>query len=326
MDVLSEILRTVTVQGSLYFRTAFSPPWGLLVPRFSNVARFHLLTRGTCWVRVASCAEPTRLERGDLIVIPHGAEHHLLDDLKTTPLAVDEVVRRAGFSGEGALVYGAEPATEPTSMVCGHFAFHAERGSLLLKSLPPFIHVPHTETLNYGWLDDAMKFIAYEASADQAGATAIVNRLSEIIFIQTIRRYADVHEPERGLFAALADEQLARAMRAFHLKPGEAWTVETLARAAGMSRTLFSQRMGEILGMSPMEYVTQWRLESAHKELADRQGSVPEIAESLGYQSVSAFGRAFKKRFGRGPGEVRRGAVTLERPRDLERCSGLNAG
>ena len=106
---------------------------------------------------------------------------------------------------------------------------------------------------------------------------------------------------------ALADEQLARAMRAFHLRSGEDWTVETLAKAAGMSRTLFSQRMSMVLGMSPMEYVTQWHLESTRKALADRRGSVPEIAESLGYQSVSAFRRAFKKKFGRGPGEVRRG-------------------
>jgi AraC-like DNA-binding protein len=307
MDVLSEILRTVTVQGSLYFRTAFSPPWGLLVPRFQKVARFHLLTRGSCWVRVEHSVQPIRMERGDLIVIPHGAEHHLLDDLKTEPLSIDEVVRQAGFTGEGALVFGSEPASEPTSMVCGHFSFDPERGALLQHSLPPFIYVPHTETLSYGWLDDAMKFIAHEATTNQPGAVAIANRLSEIIFIQTIRQYASIHKPETGLFAALANEQLARALQAFHLRPGEDWTVETLARAAGMSRTLFSQRMSEVLGMSPMEYVTQWRLERAHKALTDRHGSVPEVAESLGYQSVAAFSRAFKKQFGRGPGEVRRG-------------------
>jgi len=203
-NVLSEILRTVTVQGSLYFRTAFRPPWGVVVPRFSNVARFHLLTRGACWVRVENCSQPIRLESRDLIVIPHGSEHHLLDDLNTPPLAVDEVVRQAGFKGEGALVYGAESAAEPTSMVCGHFTFDADRGRLLLQSLPGLIHIPHTETLNYGWLDDAMKFIAYEAAADQPGAIAIVNRLSEIILIQTLRRLAIAYKPERGLFAALA--------------------------------------------------------------------------------------------------------------------------
>ena len=238
-NVLSEILRTVTVQGSLYFRTAFRPPWGVVVPRFSNVARFHLLTRGACWVRVENCSQPIRLESRDLIVIPHGSEHHLLDDLNTPPLAVDEVVRQAGFKGEGALVYGAESAAEPTSMVCGHFTFDADRGRLLLQSLPGLIHIPHTETLNYGWLDDAMKFIAYEAAADQPGAIAIVNRLSEIILIQTLRRFAIAYKPERGLFPALANKQLASAMRAFHLNPGADWTVETLSRAAGMSRTLF---------------------------------------------------------------------------------------
>src|SRR3974390_2344092 len=121
MDVLSEILRTVAVEGSLYFRTAFSPPWGLLIPSFRNVARFHIVTRGTCWVRVPVCDQPIHMERGDLIVIPHGVEHHLLNDLMTTPLAVDEVVEQAGFTGEGALVHGAASISEPTTMVCGHF-------------------------------------------------------------------------------------------------------------------------------------------------------------------------------------------------------------
>lgn len=307
MDVLSEILRTLKVQGSLYFRTAFSPPWGVLVPRYGSVARFHLVTRGACWVRVENTSHPIRMERGDLIVIPHGAEHHLLDNLTTPPLAMDEVVQQAGFTGEGALVWGAEPAAEPTCMVCGHFTYDTERGALLRESLPHFIHVPHTETLNYGWLDDAMKFIAYEAAAHQPGGEAIVNRLSEIIFIQTIRRYAYTSNQAKGLFAALADEQLGKSLQAFHRNPGQVWTVDELARTAAMSRTLYSERMREVLGLSPMAYVTQWRMELAHEALLDRQANIPEIAEVVGYRSLSAFTRAFKKQYGRGPGEVRRG-------------------
>jgi AraC family transcriptional regulator, activator of mtrCDE len=306
MDVLSEILRTLKVQGSLYFRTAFSPPWGVLAPHYGKVARFHLVTRGACWVRVENVAQPIRMERGDLIVIPHGAEHHLLDELTTAPLAVDEVVQQAGFVGEGALVWGAEPTAEPTCMVCGHFTFDAERGALLHESLPIFIYVPHTETLNYNWLDEAMKFIAHEAAANQPGGEAIVNRLSEIIFIQTIRWYASTSNQMKGLLAALADEQLGKSLQAFHRNPGQLWTVEELARAAAMSRTLFSERMRKVMGMSPMEYATQWRMEIAHEALTDRRVNVAEIAEAVGYQSLSAFTRAFKKQFGRGPGEVRR--------------------
>ena len=307
MDVLSDILRTLKVQGSLYFRTAFSSPWGVLVPRFANVARFHLVTRGACWVRVENAPAPIRMERGDLIVILHGNEHHLLDDLATPPLAVDEVVKRAGYTGEGALVWGSEPASEPTCMVCGHFTFDSERGALLHGSLPNFIHVPHTEALNYGWLDDALKFIAHEAAASEPGGEAIVNRLSEIVFIQMIRRHASTSNQTKGLFAALADEKLRQALQAFHRSPAQVWTVDELARAAAMSRTLFSERMRDILGIPPMAYVAQWRMERAHEALMDHRSSIPEVAELFGYRSLSAFTRAFKRQFGRGPGEVRRG-------------------
>lgn len=306
MDVLSDILRTLKVQGSLYFRTAFSPPWGVQVQRYGKVARFHLVTRGSCWVRVENVEQPIYLERGDLIVIPHGAEHHLLDDLATVPTAVDDVIRQSGFNGQGALVWGEKPTAEPTCLVCGHFSLVAERGVLLHRSLPQFIHVPHTKALNYGWLDDTMKFIVHEAEEDEPGGHAIVNRLSEIIFIQAIRRFVSSVRQEKGLLAALSDERIRNALEAFHKEPGQPWTVEKLAHAAGMSRTIFSQRMREVLEMSPMEYVTLWRIELAHEALAERRGSVREIAESLGYQSLSAFTRNFKKQFGRGPGEVRR--------------------
>lgn len=306
MDVLSDILRTIRVQGSLYYRTAFSKRWGITVPRHGNVARYHLVTRGFCWVQVEGVAQPVRLESGDLIVIPHGAEHCLADDLSVPAVAADEVVRQTGFVGEGPLIWGSEPSDDPVSLICGHFSFGSEQGGLLVKSLPAFLHIKHTETLHYGWLADAMKFIALEATSWQPGSEAVVNRLSEIVFVQTVRAYAQSHRSGAGILSALSDPEVGRALQALHRNPAFNWTVDELAREAGMSRTLFSGRVKELLGLSPISYLTQWRMELAREALFDRRLSVAEVAEKVGYQSLPAFSRAFKKQFGLGPGEVRR--------------------
>lgn len=307
MDVLSDILRNVHVKGSLYFRTAFTDPFGVRVPAFSNVARFHLVTRGKCWASVSETEGKIRLEKGDLIVIPNGAEHSLFCDHSQPPfLSVDEVVEQSGFTGEGALVWGGEESEEMTSLVCGHFSFDSERGKLLLDALPPFIHVPNTEILHYSWLDSAMKFITHEAFERQLGSEAIINRLAEIIFIQTVRTFSKTKDETKGFFAALGDSQITQVLQAIHKDPAQSWTVDSLARVAGMSRTILAERMKEVLGISPIAYLTHWRMEMAHEALVHQTDGIPEISEAVGYQSLSAFTRTFKKHYGRGPGEVRR--------------------
>jgi len=312
MDVLSDILSSVQIRGSLYFRTAFTPPWGVTVPRFSNVSRYHLVTRGSCWVTVEGDDTKIKLEKGDLIFVTNGAAHDLFCDSSVPPfLRVEEVIQQSGFNGKGALLWGGDLDGETTSLVCGHFEFDHDRGKLLLNELPPFIHVPNTEILHYNWLEQAMRFITFEAFEREPGSEAVINRLAEIIFIQTIRTYAKRNADSSRLFSALQDEQIGRVLEAVHEDPAENWTVETMAREAGMSRSVLSQRMNEVLGTTPIAYLTRWRMEVAHRALVSRRDGIPEIAESVGYQSLSAFTRAFKKQFGRGPGEVRReGAAT----------------
>lgn len=307
MDVLSDILRTVQIRGSLYFRTAFTPPWGVTVPRYSNVSRYHLVTRGSCWATVEGCEDKLKLEKGDLIFVTNGASHDLFCDASVPPfLSVEEVIQEAGFNGKGPLAWGGDMDGETTALVCGHFEFDHERGKLLLNELPPYIHIPNTEILHYTWLEQAMRFITHEAFEREPGSEAVINRLAEIIFIQTVRTYAKRTDDTSRLFTAMQDEQLGRVFEAIHENPGENWTVESMARAGGMSRTLISQRMNEVLGVTPMAYLTRWRMELAHERLLSTREGIPEIAESVGYQSLSAFTRAFKKHFGRGPGEVRR--------------------
>ena len=306
MDVLSDILRAVRIQGRLYFKTAFSARWGIAVPGDGNVARYHMVTRGFCWVTVAGEPTPIRLESGDLIVIPHGAGHCLLDDPATPAVPLEDVLRHTGYAGDGPLVWGDGDSIEPTTIICGQYSFSSNHADVLVRSLPSFIHIKHTETLNYGWLADAMRFTAYEADSWQPGSEAVVNRLSEIIFVQSVRAYAQSHQAGTGILRALSDDHLAGALRALHRDPAFNWTVDDLAREAGLSRTLFAERMKELLGVSPISYLTQWRMELAREALADHRCSVTEVAERVGYQSLPAFSRGFKKHFGFGPGEARR--------------------
>lgn len=306
MDVLSQILQMVRLRGSLYFRTEFDPPWGVRVPPYRNVARFHLVIRGECWVRVPTADAAVLLAPGDLVVIPHGAEHVLSDARDTTAVAVDEVVRNAGFSGDGALVYGGLSSGRTTNLVCGHFQFDEEAIHPVLRALPAYIHVRGSDSLNYTWLDNAMRFIGLEAWSGRAGSEAIVHRLSEIIFIQVVRAYLDnAGERAQGL-AAIADRQISRALGVIHASPQAPLTLELLAREAAMSRTQFAARFRQLMGMTPMDYVTFWRMQVARHRLADGAGNIVEVAADAGYGSEAAFSRAFKKTFGMNPSAFRR--------------------
>ncbi len=299
MDVLSDILRHVKLRGSLYFRTEFNPPWGVRVPPFANVARFHMVTRGRCWVGVGP-KTILELNAGDFIVITRGAEHCLLSQPETPISALDDVIAKSGFKGQGALCYGGTDASTQTSLVCGHFEFDPLGGKPFLDSLPPFILVRGSEQIKYGWLNEAMTFIEHEIQGNAMGAEAIVTRLSELLFIRVIRSLAP--EAEVGLFAALRDRQIGRALEAIHAKPNKAWTLSALAVEAGMSRTAFAERAKALLGMTPMHYVAYWRMELARRRLEISGDSVEQIADMVGYQSPPAFIRAFKKQYGIGPG------------------------
>lgn len=304
LDVLSDILDAVRLKGTLYFRTEFSPPWAVRVPQFSNVARFHLAVRGSCFVEVEGEARPIQLNAGDLVVIPGGRAHVLADSLGRDPVAVDEVVQRSGFRGAGALVYGGEDRAAPTRLICGHFAFAEYGGRLLLSALPRVIEVRRGESLGDALLSEGMKFITAEASAGAPGGAAIVNRLAEILFIRAIRQVAATQGA--GILAGVRDGQIGKAIGAIHREPEKAWTVDELAREAGLSRTVFAERMRELVGVAPMQYLTEWRMECALRRLSESALPIAEIAKRAGYNSDASFNRAFKRHFGVGPGKFHR--------------------
>lgn len=312
LDVLSDILTRLSLRGTLYFRTSFTEPWGVRVPAFCNVARFHFAHRGEAMVRVAGVPLPVHLAQGDLIVIPHGAAH-VLSCRHTGPddaLPLDDVLSRSGFPGHGTLVWGGEETPRDTQLICGHFALAEGSRHLLFERLPPFIHLRGYGVEAGPWLEATLKVIGAEAGGTRLGGDLIALKMSEAIFAQAIRAHIETAATEDCGVAGFADPHLARALTAFHRAPTGDWTVASLAREAGLSRTGFAERFSNRLGVTPMAYVTSWHMQIAREALAERGLSVTEAAEASGYASESAFSRVFKKEIGVPPATFRRSGYT----------------
>lgn len=311
LDLLSDILTRLSLRGTLYFRTSFTEPWGVRVPASCNVARFHFAHRGEALVRVAGEAAPVILAQGDLVIIPHGAAH-VLSCRHTGPeeaLPLDDVLSRSGFPGHGTLVWGGDASPQDTQLICGHFALAEGSRHLLFERLPPFIHLRGYGEEAGPWLEATLRVIGAEAGGARLGGDLIALKMSEAIFAQAIRAHIEQSRRRQGGIAGFADPHLSRALAAFHRRPASEWSVAALAREAGLSRTGFAERFTAMLGVTPMAYVTAWRMQIAREALAMRGLSVADAAELSGYASESAFSRVFKKEIGLSPAAFRqRGA------------------
>ncbi len=314
MDVVSDILGTLKLHGSLYFRTEFRAPWSVRVPVERDVVRFHLVASGDCWVTVGGRAEPIALTTGDFIVIPHGADQVLSDEQGRPPEALDDVLRAAEFTGEGPLRLGPVEGTRVAKIVCGFCEFDSGADHPLMRSLPGYILIRGVDAMAYSWLAEALRFLTYEAHSDNLGQSAVVDRLAEILFIQAVRVHSESAGHEAGYFAGLADPPIYRALSAMHLQPERPWTLPILAKEVGLSRSLLSERFRHLVGQPPMQYLTEWRLQKARQMIAESGISIEQVAWRVGYQSLPSFSRLFKRHFGVSPGRYRRSNTTETDP------------
>jgi AraC-like DNA-binding protein len=308
MDLLSDILSHMQLSGTLYFRTSFTSPWSIVVPPFENVSRFHFAHKGRCLVRIGKKESPILLEQGDLVIITRGATHTLYCDPKTENQAVllDEVVENSGFDGTGALVYGELGTDHETQLVCGHFAFDPNASQLLLDALPSHIHIKNYGEAAGRWMESTLRVIGSEAGCGQMGSDIIALKMSEIIFAQALRVYLGSGDANQPVLAGFSDPQISRALTAIHKNPAFPWSLAELSRISSMSRTSFAMRFVRCMSMTPMGYVTHWRMQIARHELATTSEPIIEIAEKVGYHSEAAFGRVFKKLHRKAPASYRR--------------------
>ncbi|MEP2098245.1 MAG: AraC family transcriptional regulator, partial [Ascidiaceihabitans sp.] len=212
----------------------------------------------------------------------------------------------SGYAGTGVLVYGGDEPLSETQLICGHFSFDPHAKHILLERLPPFIHLK-----NYGehagkWMEATLRVIGEEAGRHRLGGDLIALKMSEVILAQAIRSFMESDEALKWGLGGFSDDNLRRALDAFHKATTKAWTVEPLARVAGMSRTSFAVLFQKKMAMTPMEYVTGWRMEIAKNVLIQPKATLSDAAESAGYASDSAFARVFKKETGFTPAKFRK--------------------
>jgi AraC-like DNA-binding protein len=308
MDILDDILNTLDLRGALYFRTDFSGPWSVCVPELGAAARFHLVLQGRCHVTTA-CGAELDLGPGDLVMVPRGWSHVLADAPGREAPALETVLQDCGYDGQGVLTVGQGDANASTQMLCGHFTFRSLADHPILRALPDHILISAAMRLKEPLLDEMLRLAARRAFAEGLGSAAAITRLSEIVFIEVLRAGINQSAELMSLLQAFRDRQIGRALSLIHDAPEKSWSVESLASEVAMSRSRFAERFRELVGVGPMGYLSDWRLQKALAMLEGSQSNIQEIAGRTGYQSAAAFTRAFAGKFGIAPSEYRRKAA-----------------
>ncbi|HTY65046.1 MAG TPA: AraC family transcriptional regulator [Alphaproteobacteria bacterium] len=320
-DVLSEVLSAVRLSGSVFFDVTATAPWVAEAPPSAQIAdavmpgaqhaiEYHVLTRGSCWIALVDGApfEPIQLHEGDIAVIPHGEPHALSSAPRMRAPPDLDVHRRP--KDEGSLPFKLRTGTGGTDdahMICGFFACDVRPFNPLLEALPRFMRIGRgTSSATDSLLDQFIRLASVEISDKRAGAQSVLNKLSELMFIEAIRAYMDRLGAETtGWLAALRDPLVSRAIALLHAQPVRSWTLDELAAESGASRSGLASRFSQLMGYPPIQYLTRWRMQLAAKRLAERGAKVAAVAQEVGYDSEAAFSRAFKKFSGRSPSEWR---------------------
>jgi len=300
-DILSDIFDTIRLRGTFYFSTDYAPPWVVTVPAYQKAARFHLVVQGRCHVAILD-GPKADLGPGDLVVITRGLEHTLADEAGRKPLLVEDDSMANGF--KGAFAGGTHDPSAATQLVCGHLSFRQGADHPLLRALPLLIVMRAIDRAQHPLLDETLRLIVRLAFSGSLGAAASISRLSEVFFIETVRAAIAHHAELAVVMTAMTDKQIGRALGRIHEAPAEPWTVEALAQVAGMSRSRFAERFTELVGVAPMSYVAEWRLQKALARLSEGDASIKAVAAEVGYLSAAAFSRAFSQRFGRPPSDA----------------------
>lgn len=322
-DALSDVLSAVHLSGSIFFDVTARSPWVAEAPPAAQIAddvtpgarhliEYHVVASGACWISLLGGApfEPVRLEEGDIAVIPHGDAHVVSSepgmraapnlDMHRRPEDINALPFTIRTGGEGP---------SDTHLLCGFFSFDARPFNPLLDSLPRFMRFSRNESLGaHGMLDQFIRLATAETGNKRAGRQSVLNRLSELMFVEVIRLHMDkLAHDNVGWLAGLRDPLVSRVLTLLHARPAHAWTLEELASEAATSRSALVDRFTQVVGRPPMQYLTQWRMQIAAKRLAEPGVKIAVVAREVGYESEAAFSRAFKRLAGRSPGQWRIG-------------------
>jgi len=319
MDALSDVLRVVRLVGGLFLDAKFSAPWSLAgrvegvdfepfleSPTPAQVIGFHYVVEGRLLAHVQG-GPPVELKSGEIVLLPRNDVHVLASGLEVKPVPAAEVVLPQAGIGIPQVTYGG--GGEETHIVCGYLGGDSHQ-SPLIASLPPLITLNVKETPGGDWIAQSFAFAARELADGRVGGATVIAKLSELMFVEAVRRYvATLPDEATGWLAGLRDPAIVKALALMHTQVARQWTAEALAQAVNMSRSAFAERFSTLIGQPPMSYLTHWRMQVAAHKLRDGRMSIGQIAFDIGYESEAAFTRAFKREVGTPPAAWRKQAL-----------------
>jgi AraC-like DNA-binding protein len=314
-DPLSEALRSVRLMGAIFLDAELGAPWGFASPATSTTAHvlapgaehlvlFHLLVEGRASARVSE-HDAVALEPGDIVVLPRGDAHELwngkvralTDASELLPKILNGAIASERGGGKGPV----------SKFICGYIGCERQAARLFLAGLPPIFKVNISREASGEWIASSIRYLASERASTRAGRSALLAKLAEALFIETLRQYlSQLPSEHTGWLAAARDPAVGRALAAMHREPAQPWTVAELAKRAGVSRTVFAARFSHYLGEAPLAYLARWRMQLGARLLETTRDSVLEVAQKVGYESEAAFNRAFRREFTLPPARYRR--------------------
>ena len=317
MDAFSEILAAMKLKGATYFRAEFSSPWcvcspsskelvSILAPEAPHLLIYHLVVEGRALARLRE-GKWLGLEAGDVVVFPHGDPHELFSDERAHNDVTSAVFNKMLAHDLRPLQAGG--GGENTRFVCGYMVCDPFICRPILEGLPRIMKVNLRTDRSGHWLENSILHLADEATSHRAGSDAMLAKLSEALFVETLRRYiAGLPEEQTGWFAGARDPIVGKSLAILHSRVNHPWTIADLAKEVGLSRSSLVERFSRFLSVPPMTYLTRWRLQSAARSLTTTPRGTADIAADVGYESEAAFNRAFKREFGLPPARYRREA------------------
>ena len=317
MDALSDVLRTTHLSGGVFLQAEFTAPWCMIAHVTSKLCApflgptvqlipYHYVVEGELWVSVEGSGTPHKLGSGELVLFPRNDGHLMGSDLGLPPVEAGAIIVPAA-QGLHTIRHGGGGA--PTRMICGYLGAGGARDNPVIATLPAAMTLKVGEIEAADWIRSTFHYAASEAAAGRPGSATVLAKLSELLFVEAVRRYVDeLPADQTGWLAGLRDPVVARTLALMHGDIVRPWSVEELGRAAGVSRSALAERFTRMIGMAPMHYLAHWRLQTAAQKLRDTGASLAQVAELAGYSSEAAFSRAFKKRFGNSPASWRRAA------------------
>lgn len=317
MDALSDVLRVAHLTGGVFMHADFSAPWCVAarvgpehcspaVGSASHVMPYHYVIEGELRIRLfGDDGEGVMVGAGDVVLVPRNDLHLVGSDLNLPPVAGSDIIQLPKNGGLFTIHHGG--GGRRTRMICGFLGCDNAECNPVLSTLPSLLKLDAEQGGAAEWIRSTFQYAADEVAAGRAGSETVLAKLSELLFVEAVRRYAEaLPDGQTGWLSGLRDPHVARALALLHRDVARTWNVDDLSREVGLSRSALADRFTRLIGLPPMNYLASWRMQVASQKLRNTSASLAQIADMVGYASEAAFSRAFKKSLGTAPATWRR--------------------